>query len=233
MRARRGRWLAWWACWWRGKASRAPIVRSWRNACRSRRRHLNTGRVSTSCTGTVRWRRCGGLPLELKTTTPAGAGLQNVYVDIGQLWEYSQKRLGEQPFYAFPWPDWVRSLDAVARAQSPRKEVTELAFRRSGSGWWFGDWMVVMTARQVARRHAKRRTCRAPLPKARLPEAAGPDRRDAASHEALMGWPRQCRSAIYARLLFVLTCPRLGHDLGDLLLYWDRGPGDMTETAST
>jgi hypothetical protein len=72
-----------------------------------------------------------------------------VYVDIGQLWEYSQKRLGEQPFYAFPWPDWVGSLDAVARARRPRKEVTELAFRRSGSGWWFGDWMVVMTTRQV------------------------------------------------------------------------------------
>jgi hypothetical protein len=88
--------------------------------------------------------------LELKTTTPGGGGLQSVYVDIGQLWEYSQKRLGEQPFYAFPWPDWAGSLAAVAKAARPRKEVTELGFRRSGSGWWFGDWMVVMTTRQVA-----------------------------------------------------------------------------------
>ncbi len=88
--------------------------------------------------------------LELKTTTPTGAGLQSIYVDIGQLWEYNQKRLGEQPFYAFPWPDWSGSLDAAARARRPRMEVTELAFRRSGSGWWFGDWMVVMTTRQVA-----------------------------------------------------------------------------------
>jgi hypothetical protein len=88
--------------------------------------------------------------LELKTTTPSGSGLQRVYVDIGQLWEYSQKQLGQQPFYAFPWPDWAGRLDAVARAQRPRKEVTELGFRRSGSGWWFGDWMVVMTTKQVA-----------------------------------------------------------------------------------
>jgi hypothetical protein len=88
--------------------------------------------------------------LELKTATPSGTGLQCVYVDIGQLWEYSQKRLGQQPFYAFPWPDWAGRLDAVARAQRPRKEVTELGFRRSGSGWWFGDWMVVMTTQQVA-----------------------------------------------------------------------------------
>jgi len=93
---------------------------------------------------------CKAVQLELKTTTPAGGGLQIVHIDVGQLWEYNQKPLGEQPFYAFPWPDWIGSLDVMARAQRPRREVTELAFRRSGSGWWFGDWMVVLTTRQIA-----------------------------------------------------------------------------------
>jgi hypothetical protein len=88
--------------------------------------------------------------LELKTTTPAGTGLHDVEVDLGQLWEYSRKPLGRQPFYAFPWPDWDGNLAAVARAQQPRKEVTELAFRRSGPQWWFAEWMVVLTTRQVA-----------------------------------------------------------------------------------
>jgi hypothetical protein len=73
-----------------------------------------------------------------------------VNVDLGQLWEYSHKPLGRQPFYAFPWPDWDGNLAAVARAQQPRKEVTELAFRRSGAQWWFAEWMVVLTTRQVA-----------------------------------------------------------------------------------
>jgi hypothetical protein len=30
------------------------------------------------------------------------------------------------------------------------RAVTELGFARSGPGWWFADWMVVMTAAQVA-----------------------------------------------------------------------------------
>jgi hypothetical protein len=29
--------------------------------------------------------------LELKTTTPSGSRLQIVHIDVGQLWEYSQK----------------------------------------------------------------------------------------------------------------------------------------------
>jgi hypothetical protein len=57
--------------------------------------------------------------LELKTTTPAGTGLTDVNVDLGQLWEYSHKPLGRQPFYAFPGPDWDGNLAAVARAQQP------------------------------------------------------------------------------------------------------------------
>jgi hypothetical protein len=88
--------------------------------------------------------------LELKTTTPTGAGLHDVHVDLGQLWEYSHKPLGRQPFYAFPRPDWDGNLTAAAKAQQPRKEVTELAFRRSGPQWWFAEWMVVLTTRQVA-----------------------------------------------------------------------------------
>jgi hypothetical protein len=89
--------------------------------------------------------------LELKTTTPAGIGLHDANVDLGQLWEYSHKPLARQPFYAFPWPDWDGNLATVARAQQPRKEVTELAFRRSGHRWWFAEWMVVLTSRQVAK----------------------------------------------------------------------------------
>jgi hypothetical protein len=88
--------------------------------------------------------------LELKTATPAGTGLHDVNVDLGQLWEYSHKPLGRQPFYAFPWPNWDGNLAAAARAQQPRKEVTELAFRRSGLQWWFAEWMIVLTTRQVA-----------------------------------------------------------------------------------
>jgi hypothetical protein len=34
------------------------------------------------------------LQLELKTTAPAGTGLHDVNVDLGQLWEYSHKPLG-------------------------------------------------------------------------------------------------------------------------------------------
>jgi hypothetical protein len=85
--------------------------------------------------------------LELKTTTPSGAGLHDVKIDLGQLWEYSQKPLGRQPFYAFPRPHWDGELAAAARACG--HEVTELAVQRSGYDWWFGDWMVVLTTQQV------------------------------------------------------------------------------------
>jgi hypothetical protein len=44
------------------------------------------------------------IQLELKTITPAGPGRHKVNVDLGQLWEYSQKPLARQPFYAFPRP---------------------------------------------------------------------------------------------------------------------------------
>ena len=69
-------------------------------------------------------------------------------MDLGQLWEYWQRSPGRQPFYAFPWPDWDGNLKAVAIAEG--RAVTELGFSRSGPGWWFADWMVVLTAAQVA-----------------------------------------------------------------------------------
>jgi hypothetical protein len=84
----------------------------------------------------------------LKTTTVAGAGLHDVAVDLKQLWAYSHRPLGHQPFYVFPRPDWPGSLTAAAKTGG--LSVTELAFARSGPGWWFADWMVVLTTAQVA-----------------------------------------------------------------------------------
>jgi len=86
--------------------------------------------------------------LELKTTTVTGAGLHEVIVDLGQLWEYRQRPPAHQPFYAFPRPGWRGNLDVAARADG--RPVTELAFMRGGRRWWFADWMVVLTAAQVA-----------------------------------------------------------------------------------
>jgi hypothetical protein len=99
----------------------------------------------------VRWlptRPGKAVQLEMKTTTVAGAGLHDVRVDLGQLWEYRQRPPGRQPFYAFPWPDWHGDLTATAIADG--RPVTELAFARSGSGWWFADWMVLLTSADVA-----------------------------------------------------------------------------------
>ena len=86
------------------------------------------------------------IQLELKTITPAGPGCHKVNVDLGQLWEYSQKPLARQPFYAFPRPHWDGELAAAAKADG--QDATELAVQRSKTGWWFGDWMVVMTTQQ-------------------------------------------------------------------------------------
>jgi hypothetical protein len=71
---------------------------------------------------------------------PLTGVLHDVLVDLGQLWEYHRRPLGHQPFYAFPWPDWRGNLHAAANAEG--RPVTELGFARSGSGWWFADWMV-------------------------------------------------------------------------------------------
>jgi hypothetical protein len=89
-----------------------------------------------------------GCRRELKTTTVAGAGLHDVWVDLGQLWEYRQRPLGHQPFYVFPWPDWHGNLTVAASAGG--RSVTQLGFRRSGPRWRFADWMVLLTAAQVS-----------------------------------------------------------------------------------
>jgi hypothetical protein len=88
--------------------------------------------------------------LELKTATVVAPGVHDVLIDLGQLWEYRQRPRGRQPFYAFPKPDrdWDGNLAAAAIAGG--LAVTELAFARSGPGWWFADWMVVLTTAQVA-----------------------------------------------------------------------------------
>jgi hypothetical protein len=86
--------------------------------------------------------------LELKTATPTRSGFHEVKVDLGQLWEYRQRSLGHQPFYVFPRPNWAGKLKAVAIAEG--HAVTELAFSRSGRTKWFADWMVVLSAAEVA-----------------------------------------------------------------------------------
>src|SRR5260370_26716845 len=48
--------------------------------------------------------------LELKTTTPVGAWLHDLQVDLGQLWDNYQLPPGRQPFYAFPWSEWYGNL---------------------------------------------------------------------------------------------------------------------------
>jgi len=86
--------------------------------------------------------------LELKTTTIISPMLHDVKIDLAQLRKYLRLPLGHQPFYVFPRPDWGGTLKAEAIAKG--RAVTELAFTRSGPGWWFADWMVVLTAGQVA-----------------------------------------------------------------------------------
>jgi hypothetical protein len=86
--------------------------------------------------------------LELKTTAVTGADTHEVRVDLGQLESYRRLPLGQQPFYVFPWPDWPGKLEDNAATWGP--PVTELAFSRSGTDWWFAHWMVAMTTRHVA-----------------------------------------------------------------------------------
>lgn len=85
--------------------------------------------------------------IELKTTI-ALATQHKVQVDIGQLWDYEHRPFAEQPYYAFPWPRWQGDLRAAARAGHVHE--TEIAFSRSGTAWWFAEWMVVLTTAQVA-----------------------------------------------------------------------------------
>jgi hypothetical protein len=88
--------------------------------------------------------------LELKTTTIWDDGIHDVWVDLAQLRKYLKQPLWRQPFYAFPWPDayWPAKLDEAA--DDAGLHVTQLGFSRS-EDWWFANWMVVMTAAEVAK----------------------------------------------------------------------------------
>ena len=84
--------------------------------------------------------------IELKTTTPVGKNKHDVNVDIGQLKDYLTLRA--PVFYAFPRPEWNGELRTAALRAGIA--ATELAFSRTGPKWWFAEWMIVMTAREVA-----------------------------------------------------------------------------------
>lgn len=84
--------------------------------------------------------------LELKTTTLTANGQHDVMVDIGQLNDYL--RSSTPVFYVFPLPGWQGELKLAAQAANVI--VTDVAYSRSGSPWWFAEWMVVMTAKEVA-----------------------------------------------------------------------------------
>lgn len=85
--------------------------------------------------------------LELKTTI-AGATQHKVDIDIGQLWEYTQRPFALQPYYVLARPCWQGELRFAARAAG--LHATEVAFSRSGAPWWFAEWMIVLTTEQVA-----------------------------------------------------------------------------------
>lgn len=93
------------------------------------------------------------IELELKTCTPSGktqsASLQEVHVNLGQLWAYNTLPLGEQPFYVFPKPSWRGELRD--RALDNGLDPADLAFSRSGDSWWFAEWMVVLSTHDVAK----------------------------------------------------------------------------------
>lgn len=88
------------------------------------------------------------IQLELKTTTVAGPGRHEVRIDLGQLWDYHARPLGQQPFYVFPRPHWRGDLVTAATADG--LPASDLGFKRSAA-WWFANWMVVLTTSQVAR----------------------------------------------------------------------------------
>lgn len=90
------------------------------------------------------------LQLEVKTTTLTKTGRHKVLVDIGQLKDYLSSPV--PAFYVFPKPTWPGLLTAAASAAGI--SAPELAFSRisrHGPGWWVADWLIVMTAREVAR----------------------------------------------------------------------------------
>ena len=117
---------------------------------------------------------------ELKTATTAGPHTYDVLVDLGQLWDYVHSPSGRQPFYAFPGPQpgWDGSLTKVATAGG--RVVPELGFSRSRR-LWFANWMIVLTAAQVA-------TVLAPELKGHGSRARGQRERLVRFHRGIPAW---------------------------------------------
>jgi hypothetical protein len=89
--------------------------------------------------------------LEIKTATPSANG-HTVRIDLGQLWEYSRRPLGMQPFYVLPLPPWTGQIELPTnRVWRRHQHQSELAFRRSGTPY-FADWMTVLSTSEVADR---------------------------------------------------------------------------------
>lgn len=85
--------------------------------------------------------------LELKTTTPGAKGRHKVIVDIGQLIDYLRSDV--PVYYVIPRPTWSGELKPAAHSSGV--PATDIAFSRSGHKWWFAEWMIVLTAKQVAK----------------------------------------------------------------------------------
>lgn len=85
--------------------------------------------------------------LELKTTTTTrtNPSQHSIDIDLGQLKSYLTSQA--PVFYVIPRPTWQGELEAAAR--SAGLPAAEIAFSRSGQRWWFAEWMIVLTAKQV------------------------------------------------------------------------------------
>lgn len=89
--------------------------------------------------------------IEVKTSTNSGSRGQHhdVKIDTEQLWSYLQKPPAEHPFYIFPAPFWPGLL--VDHATSTNANISSIAFQRGRLRHsWFAEWMMVLTAQQVA-----------------------------------------------------------------------------------
>jgi len=72
-----------------------------------------------------------------------------VNINLRQLYQYLQLRIGEQPFYVFPIPTWPGDLTVAARVAGINR--SDVGFSRSQS-WWFSEWTFVMSAAHVAQK---------------------------------------------------------------------------------
>jgi hypothetical protein len=91
--------------------------------------------------------------LELKTTYLNARGdVHEVRVSLEQLDKYLRRSHWMRPFYVFPIPDWIGTLESAATAN--KVSVTELGFSRSDAmslrPWWFARWLVALTTDEVA-----------------------------------------------------------------------------------